>query len=1155
MNGKASGGFLIFQFVLAAAVSLQAAQLKEARLTQVIHDVKLLGGAAPKAATVSDSVREGMGVRTGLDSRAELTFSDLTITRLGENTVFSFNEQRREVTLDSGALLLQVPKGGAAARINSAVATAAISGGTALFEANKGYPVKLLVLEGKGVFCSREHPEQCETALAGQMVTMNLNGEISKPQRFNIKKIVETSRLLLDFAPLPNLDLILLAIEEQWAEVGNPPNNPPRDPVDIIDQHEAALPPVSSSPPAGPSKFGPPPTITSPDPYVIDATTQIQTDPTITTNGVTNNGTIYRDQTQDGPVPEFLFGSSRPFDDFVGLDGDGENGPYAVFKFANLQLAGDPIISTDNGGAINLALVSVGPITSGSPGGTLTFSGMERVFIGTQDGSINLGPEISFNLSRLHIYARGTGAALTIGSQIVTTNNIELNSEGEMQINGDETTDRFEAVTGGDFLVGTGQITARTIDIRSLSNINIDGSMFPNPPGGGDSINVEAGQTLNIAITGGGTFGWDVLDAHASTINLTSGEVLAPGGQTIFDFSQSSFVSFDAHHGNINAHDIEFFGHNLTLDASGNIDIHSAITPLDEHEQHILDGSISASNGVVMATGSIFTGSFAVGSAVIGGQLRARFIFANTDISAAQGITAVGGDIDVRGNLTSTNGTIGLAEDSSGAVGNILVGGNIFAGGGLFTPGFPVSVTAIGSITAPAVSTGDLHALGDMMIDNTAGNFTFGIIANHIIVGGTLFMINSPSISPNNGTSPGHDGETFNGFTMMVGAISSTGPTYPTLSSDGGDANPNFADSNPGNGGHITITTTVGGLSIGDGHDLNAILARGGAYNPSGPFTGGNGGTVDIVAAGDVLIENRNTDHAGITATTGVVSDIFSQYAGNGGIVNITTPGQISVNGNVRVSSDDAGEQSSRPTEGPVPGRESASGGNINLTSNRASGVAINVTNSGQLLSLLSGFAPGAGGRITVLATGASSEADISGRVQADRGTVDIRQTGDDGAIALGGPPIPGRPLGGQPGDFINMHGDIVKVGALGTNGMLTIGAGNISADTILQLYAGGSNGTLRFVSDVTLSSGTAMHLAANTITIDPGFTVSINGNGGAANVYTNHPDYNFTPGPGYVGPPPNANNGSFGGDNGAHDPVPLASAPPFDPPRPHRGH
>src|SRR6202022_2532500 len=72
------------------------------------------------------------------------------------------------------------------------------------------------------------------------------------------------------------------------------------------------------------------------------------------------------------------------------------------------------------------------------------------------------------------------------------------------------------------------------------------------------------------------------------------------------------------------------------------------------------------------------------------------------------------------------------------------------------------------------------------------------------------------------------------------------------------------------------------------------------------------------------------------------------------------------------------------------------------------------------------------------------------------------------------------------------------------------------------------------------------MDLAANTITIQPSVVVTIAGNGGPANIFTNHPNYNFTPGPGYTGPPGNRFNGSFG-VNGARDPQPLANAPSFN--------
>src|SRR5438128_980578 len=103
---------------VAAATLANAAQLKEARVTQVVNDVKLLPQqAAPRPAAVSDPVRYGTAVRTGTESRSELTFVDQTITRLGANTIFSFNEGTREMNLSEGALLFQVPKGAGGATI------------------------------------------------------------------------------------------------------------------------------------------------------------------------------------------------------------------------------------------------------------------------------------------------------------------------------------------------------------------------------------------------------------------------------------------------------------------------------------------------------------------------------------------------------------------------------------------------------------------------------------------------------------------------------------------------------------------------------------------------------------------------------------------------------------------------------------------------------------------------------------------------------------------------------------------------------------------------------------------------------------------------------------------------------------------------------
>ena len=126
------------------------AGLKEALVSQVIKDVKLLPNQAAPAASIRDEVRDGTAVRTGVESRAELTFTDQTITRLGANTIFSFNEGTRNLSLSSGAILLRVPKNAGGAQIKTAAVTAAITGTTIMMEYHPDAYIKFIVLEGTG---------------------------------------------------------------------------------------------------------------------------------------------------------------------------------------------------------------------------------------------------------------------------------------------------------------------------------------------------------------------------------------------------------------------------------------------------------------------------------------------------------------------------------------------------------------------------------------------------------------------------------------------------------------------------------------------------------------------------------------------------------------------------------------------------------------------------------------------------------------------------------------------------------------------------------------------------------------------------------------------------------------------------------------------
>ncbi len=239
---KTSWGGLIalswtFLFFVGAAPFATAAQPQQARVSQVIQDVRLLEAhTAPRPAVVNDKLILGTAVRTGVESRVELTFTDFTITRLGANTIFSFSRGARELELTSGAVLLEVPPNKAPVRVNTSAVTVAITGGTALFAT--GPPTKFMVLEGIGTFYPAGHPEKAVTVHGGEMVMMTADGHITKPEKFDVKLVIETSRLILDFPPLTNLPLILAVVNQQIAEqqvAGTTSQTLAKNLVDLID--------------------------------------------------------------------------------------------------------------------------------------------------------------------------------------------------------------------------------------------------------------------------------------------------------------------------------------------------------------------------------------------------------------------------------------------------------------------------------------------------------------------------------------------------------------------------------------------------------------------------------------------------------------------------------------------------------------------------------------------------------------------------------------------------------------------------------------------------------------------------------------------------------------------------------------------------------
>ena len=185
-----------------------ALDFSQGRVTQVVQDVKVLpSGAAARPAAVNETVHQGSAVQTGTQSRSEVTFQDQTITRLGENTVFTVGQGARTVELGSGQFLLYVPKKAGGAKVKMGSVTAAITGTTVMGNVDPSGIVEFTVLEGSACM----HLDKSGQAIyvqAGQKVVYDpIARRFENPVDVDIQEQL-SSPLVKDFRRLPSAGLI-----------------------------------------------------------------------------------------------------------------------------------------------------------------------------------------------------------------------------------------------------------------------------------------------------------------------------------------------------------------------------------------------------------------------------------------------------------------------------------------------------------------------------------------------------------------------------------------------------------------------------------------------------------------------------------------------------------------------------------------------------------------------------------------------------------------------------------------------------------------------------------------------------------------------------------------------------------------------------------
>ncbi|HEY1771215.1 MAG TPA: FecR domain-containing protein [Chthoniobacterales bacterium] len=639
-------------------------------------------------------------------------------------------------------------------------------------------------------------------------------------------------------------------------------------------------------------------------------------------------------------------------------------------------------------------------------------------------------------------------------------------------------------------------------------NANNSGLVLLIDPDSGDGlvnqglIEASNGGILRLTGNGGGAFtntGATIEALTGSTVQLTNGANLIGG--TLSTVGTGQFLNLDS----------------ATLTSLTNAGAFVA----NNNTTTTLVGTINNTGSISINGPDNFTDLYISGNVTLTGS----------------GVINLTGSARLRGTGILTNA--GNTIQGSGLIGNNEIGIVNQATGVIDANAASLALTLDPDSVDGLVNAGTMEATNDGVLELTGnGNGSFTNNRNIEADSGGLVQLDSGATLANNAviTAGAGGGVDLNGTVTGAGALLMGGGTMTINGSTSVDdvigvsgeldigANGNltatggldFEGVNGGAGGSLTLTGPS--LSFANGEDaINGANFNGGnAINSSNP--GGDGGTLNAIAtSGDLDVNTdieASTGNNGANVTTG----------GTGGNVNLTAnSGEVSVNNTIQVSHD-------------VTGRKSKAGGSIALKSGKASGIAINISSTAQLLALLDAAAPGPSGKIVIQATATTgtSAINISGTSEADRGTIDARNFNDSGTVNL---------------TNANLHADTVKVAALGTNGVLQIGGGSISADTTLQLYAPTGNGQVIFVGNVTLSGTSTKSIAGDSVTIENGVLVNVSGP--AASVYV---DKNV--GGGYK-----ANYTGFGGDgqttgtftgSGANAPQPLQSAPPLGNPPGH---
>ena len=203
---------------------VQAEPFKQAEVTRTVNIVSLLPERqSARPASIGDIIAGQTGLKTADESRAELSFPDLSITRVGSNALFRFFAGGRDMTLDGGTMLFSSPKGAGGGQVQAGAITAAVTGTDFLVSyvkgpAAKGGRVKVICLSRTVLVYFTANPRERRLLRPGQMLDIP-NGATKFPpvSTVSLSLILSTNELFESggFGPLPSKALLKELAENQ----------------------------------------------------------------------------------------------------------------------------------------------------------------------------------------------------------------------------------------------------------------------------------------------------------------------------------------------------------------------------------------------------------------------------------------------------------------------------------------------------------------------------------------------------------------------------------------------------------------------------------------------------------------------------------------------------------------------------------------------------------------------------------------------------------------------------------------------------------------------------------------------------------------------------------------------------------------------------